>query len=78
MPPVEKKDAGYLSLDEVPSDPFSVDESITKKIFWDPVAHRPFVIQAADVNMCRNFGVALPNMYYTRRLRENFSWMPFS
>lgn len=52
------------------------DESLTKKVFWDDVAKRPFQIQSADISFAKDLGIPLPNSYYARRLQENFRRIP--
>lgn len=63
----------YASPSEIPDNSRDADESICQKTFWDPVAKRQFKITPFDLKFCKARDVPLPNSFYVRRIKENFS-----
>lgn len=68
----------FSSPDEIPDNVNDVDKSICQKTFWDPVYRRAFRIMPFDLEFCKARGVPLPNCFYVRRIKENFSWLFFN
>lgn len=77
LPNPEIRDAVHLGIDLLPKTAQETDESITKNVYWDEIAQKPFQILPQDINFCRELSVALPHTHYMRRIQENFSWMPY-
>ncbi len=73
-----KKNENYSSPGEISDSLKEVNQSITKKVFWDTKAKKPFQIQVDDIEFCQKLGVPLPNEFYISRIAENFSWLPFN
>ena len=68
---------GALSVAEIPYKPQQADDSLYQKVFWDDVAKKPLRIRKQDVQFANKIGVPLPHSFYSRRLKENFSWICF-
>lgn len=68
----------YLSSDTISESSFEADEWVTKQIYWDKIARKPFTILSQDINFCRTLFVPLPDTHYIRRILHNLSWMPFN
>lgn len=73
-----KRTPDALDPSMLPDRSDETDMALTKKVFWDDVAKRPFQIQQADIEFSRSLGVPLPSTYYARRLQENFHMIPCS
>ena len=67
-----------LDPSAIPDRSGDATEEITKSVFWDDTAKRPFQIQSSDLAFAKELGCPLPNAYYARRLQENFRLIPFS
>jgi len=74
----EEQQAEYTSPESIPDNSQEADPSICKKSFWDPIAKRPFQINAADLKFCQENKVPLPNSYYIRRIKENYRFIFFN
>mgnify|MGYP001602690920 CR=1 FL=1 len=74
----EEPHDGYSSPSEIPNSAFDADESICKKNFWDETMKKPFRITPFDLQFARKNRVPLPNSYYIRRIKENFSLIFFN
>ncbi|MCB9809502.1 hypothetical protein H6771_00815 [Candidatus Peribacteria bacterium] len=75
--PVEKHNAGYRSVEEIPDTPEGWTDSMYQHVYWDEVAGKPFQITKQDVAFAKKMGVPLPDSHYMRRIQENLRWMPF-
>ncbi len=67
-----------LDPSKIPDLSGDATQEITKSVFWDDIAKRPFQIQAPDLAFSKDLGSPLPNSYYARRLQENFRLVPFT
>jgi hypothetical protein len=72
---VRSSDAMDSSL--IPDHAMEATSAITKQVFWDHTAKRPFQIQEGDIAFSKDNAVPLPNCYYSRRLQDNFRLIPF-
>ncbi len=67
-----------LDVSVIPDRSDAATEDLTQKVFWDPLAARPFQIFAPDIVFAQDLGIPLPSTYYMRRLQENFRLIPFN
>jgi hypothetical protein len=67
----------FSSPSEIPDNSKQASQEITKKVFWDERAKRPFQIKSGDIEFCRKIGIPLPHCFYARNLQENFQWLFF-
>ncbi|MDP4007765.1 MAG: hypothetical protein Q8P68_01080 [Candidatus Peregrinibacteria bacterium] len=63
----------YLPVSDIPDNSHDADETICQKTFWDSIANRPFKITQFDLKFCKARNLPLPNCFYVRRIKENFS-----
>lgn len=73
----ERRNEWYLSVENVPDNSQNVSNDICKNVYWDDIAKKPFQIKDFDIVFCKKQKVPLPNSFYIRRIKENFSWMFF-
>ncbi|HCW32540.1 MAG: hypothetical protein UT55_C0009G0026 [Candidatus Peregrinibacteria bacterium GW2011_GWE2_39_6] len=76
-PKKEKRVSHYLDVSHIPDSSHEANDAVTKEVFWDDVAEKPFQIQKNDITFCQRLNVPLPYTQYARRLQENFKWIPF-
>lgn len=69
---------GTLDPSGIPDRSDEPESSMTKNIFWDAQAQRPFQLQETDIAFARDAGVPLSRTYYARRIQENFRLIPFN
>lgn len=72
-----EREMNALDASKVPDRVDQANGDISKEVFWDSVAVRPFQITAGDIAFARDLGALLPHTYYMRRLQENFRLIPF-
>lgn len=72
----EMHQGSYQSPLSLPA-PADASDEILKNIYWDDMSQKPFQILAQDVLISRDLWAPLPSTHYIRRLKENFSWVPF-
>lgn len=75
---LERRNEGYKTAEDIPDDAASVTEQITREIFWDQIAMKPFQMTKRDIILCQRLHVPLPNNHYIRRIKENFAWIFFN
>lgn len=68
---------GALPASDIPQNANEADDSLYKKVFWDDIAKRPLRINKQDVAFAKKVGVPLSNVFYSRRLQDNFSYMSY-
>ena len=73
----EERTVDTLEASLVPDRSDASTDDLSKKVFWDSVARRPFQIAEADIAFAKDLGSPLPSTYYMRRLQENFRLIPF-
>jgi len=73
----EERTVDTLEASLVPDRSDASTDDLSKKVFWDSVARRPFQIVEADIAFAKDLGSPLPSTYYMRRLQENFRLIPF-
>jgi len=66
------------SVEEIPDRSDAATGQLSRQVFWDSVAKRPFRIQDDDIEFSARIGVPLANCSYARRIQDNFSLIPFS
>ncbi len=69
--------AGNLAVSSIPDSVAHATTDITKNVYWDEFAKRPFQITAFDLDFAKRTGTPLPEMYYIRRIKDIFRWMFF-
>lgn len=74
----EQRTESHQSTHIIPDLPREANPEITEQVFWDEKANKPFQITPFDLKFCKNNNVPLPNSYYIRRIKENFSMIFFS
>ncbi|MFC1748814.1 hypothetical protein ACFL2V_08400, partial [Pseudomonadota bacterium] len=74
----QEKPLNFLDSSEVPDNSSDTDESLTQNKFWDSEAGKPFQIFEADIKFAKKIQGPLPNSFYSRRIQENFRWLPFN
>ncbi|MDD4318944.1 MAG: hypothetical protein PHW10_01295 [Candidatus Peribacteraceae bacterium] len=67
-----------IDASQVPDRSDDAGTDLSKKVFWDPVAKRPFQIADVDIAFAKDLCAPLPHTYYMRRLQENFRLIPFN
>jgi hypothetical protein len=72
-----RKNEDFCSPTQIPDSSAQTDSSLSRNIFWDEQASRPFQIQAADIAYSKKMKIPYPNRYYSIRLQDNFQLMSF-
>jgi len=67
----ERSASGALDISEIPDTTDQADKNLTKKLFRDPIAKKPFQIHQFDIDFSKKNNVPLPNSFYTTKIKEN-------
>lgn len=70
--------SGFADGAVIPDCSKGVSKELCGEVFWDAVAMRPFRLSEHELLFFEQNGLPLPNTFYVRRLKENFSWIPFA
>lgn len=69
--------AQHPSSSSLPDDVLTAEAEVCAHPYWDEVLQKPFNIMPFDVEFSKQRKVPLPNCFYIRRIKENFSWLYF-